>query len=91
MLADRIVKDIPGTRAMHIEATYLGWVDFTGTGLERSDFMKRITEDARIGVSPGPQFGPGGENWVRFNFATPRPVLTEALDRLADAFSDLRG
>ena len=91
LLADRIVKDIPGTRAMHIEATYLGWVDFTGTGLERSDFMKRITEDARIGVSPGPQFGPGGENWVRFNFATPRPVLTEALDRLADAFSDLRG
>ena len=89
LLAERIVRDIPGARPMHVEATYLGWVDFTGTGLERADFMRRITEDANIGVSPGPQFGPGGENWVRFNFATPRPVLSVALDRLKAAFADL--
>ena len=32
----------------------------------------------------------GGETWLRFNFATPRPILQEALGRLDDAFSDLR-
>ena len=46
---------------------------------------------ARIFASPGPQFGPGGETWLRFNFATPRPILDEALDRLDDAFRDIRG
>jgi len=43
-----------------------------------------------IFASPGEQFGPGGESWLRFNFATPRPILAEALDRLDDAFRDLR-
>jgi cystathionine beta-lyase len=49
-----------------------------------------VAKRARIFASPGPQFGPGGETWLRFNFATPRPVLEEALDRLDDAFNDLR-
>lgn len=90
LLAERMPRVVPGARAMHLEATYLGWVDFSGTGLAREDFMKRITLDARLGVSPGPQFGPGGENWVRFNFATPRSRVEEALDRLEVAFADLK-
>lgn len=88
-LAEGIARTIPGARAMHLEATYLGWVDFSGTGLEMEDYMERITKRARIGVSPGPQFGPGGEQWIRFNFAMRRALLDEALDRLAEAFSDL--
>jgi cystathionine beta-lyase len=82
-----IVRAIPGTRSMPLEATYLAWVDFEGTGLERADFMDRITHRARIGVSPGPQFGPGGEMHVRFNFATQRYWIDEALARLAEAFA----
>lgn len=89
LLADRVTRAVPGSRAMHLEATYLGWVDFSGTGLDRPDFMERITGKARLGVSPGPQFGPGGENWVRFNFATPRSIVEEAMNRLEEAFSDL--
>ncbi|MCG6859064.1 MAG: pyridoxal phosphate-dependent aminotransferase [Salaquimonas sp.] len=87
--ASRIARAVPGSRAMHLEATYLGWVDFTGTGLEMEDYMERITQRARIGVSPGPQFGTGGEKWMRFNFAMRRALLDEALDRLETAFSDL--
>jgi cystathionine beta-lyase len=83
-----IVRAIPGTRSMPLEATYLAWVDFEGTGLERADFMDRITHRARIGVSPGPQFGPGGEMHVRFNFATQRHWIDEALARLAEAFAN---
>lgn len=83
-----IVRAIPGTRSMPLEATYLAWVDFEGTGLSRTEIMDRITHRARIGVSPGPQFGPGGEMWVRFNFATPRYWINEALSRLEEAFRD---
>jgi cystathionine beta-lyase len=82
-----IAKAIPGARAMHVEATYLAWVDFSGTSLKQDDYMERITQRARIGVSPGPQFGPGGESFIRFNFATPRQRIDEALERLADAFA----
>ena len=86
----RIEAAAPGARSMHLDGTYLAWVDFSGTGLAPEDVAARVRDRARIFVSPGEQFGPGGETWLRFNFATPRPLLDEALSRLEDAFSDLR-
>lgn len=91
LLDSRIEAAAPGARSMRLDATYLAWVNFSGTGLKAEDVARRVSERARIFVSPGPQFGPGGETWLRFNFATPRPILREALDRLDDAFRDLRG
>src|SRR5213079_847615 len=87
----RIEAAAPGARSMRLDGTYLAWVDFSGTGLTPEDVAARVAKRARIFASPGEQFGPGGKTWLRFNFATPRPVLIEALDRLDDAFRDLRG
>ncbi len=81
----------PGSWSMPLAATYLAWVDFSGTGLTPSLVEDRVKSAARIFASPGTQFGPGGESWLRFNIATPRLILEEALDRLDDAFRDLRG
>lgn len=89
-LDKRIEAAAPGARSMRLDATYLAWVDFAGTGLSPEEVASRIKDRARIFASPGEQFGPGGASWLRFNFATPRPILDEALGRLEDAFSDLR-
>lgn len=86
----RIEAAAPGARSMRLAATYLAWVDFSGTGLPAEGVTSRVKNRARIFASPGSQFGPGGESWLRFNFATPRPILDEALGRLEDAFRDLR-
>jgi len=86
----RIEAAAPGARSMRLDATYLAWVDFSGTGLAAAEVAARVKDRARIAVGPGPQFGPGGETWLRFNFATPRPILEEALGRLDEAFQDLR-
>ena len=87
----RIEAAAPGARSMHLDATYLAWVNFSGTGRTAKDIASRVADRARIFASPGPQFGPGGDTWLRFNFATPRPILEEALERLEDAFADVRG
>src|SRR5580693_3603275 len=86
----RIEALAPGARSMRLAATYLAWVDFSATGLPPEEVAARVKNRARIFASPGPQFGPGGETWLRFNFATPRPILEDALARLGDAFLDLR-
>jgi cysteine-S-conjugate beta-lyase len=86
----RIQAAAPGSRSMRLDSTYLAWVDFSGTGLSTADVASRVAQHARIFASPGPQFGPGGETWLRFNFATPRPILEEAIGRLEDAFKDVR-
>lgn len=90
LVDERVNKAIPGARPMRLDATYLAWVDFRGTGLPAADVAARVAKGARIFASPGPQFGPGGEGWLRLNFATPRPILDEALGRLEEAFRDLR-
>ncbi len=87
----RIETAAPGARSMRLDGTYLAWVDFSATGLTPQDVASRVAQRARIYVSPGEQFGPGGDAWLRFNFATPRPILEDALGRLDDAFADLRG
>jgi cystathionine beta-lyase len=86
----RIQAAAPGARSMRLAATYLAWVDFSGTSLAPEEVAARVKNRARIFASPGAQFGPGGETWLRFNFATPRPILEEALGRLENAFQDLR-
>lgn len=90
LLHQGIERAVPGARAMPLQATYLSWVDFAGTGLAAHDVAARIKERARIFASPGQQFGPGGENRLRFNFATPHSRVEEAVARIESAFGDLR-
>jgi len=90
LLHARIEAAAPGARAMRLDATYLAWVNFSNTGLSPEDVASRVKDRARIFASPGPQFGPGGDTWLRFNFATPRPILMEALARLDEAFQGAR-
>ncbi|NUR85945.1 MAG: aminotransferase class I/II-fold pyridoxal phosphate-dependent enzyme [Nonomuraea sp.] len=57
------------------EATYLAWLpsDRDADTLER---------EAKVLLSDGSVFGPGGEGHVRLNFATGEDTLKEILDRL---------
>ena len=89
-LFDEGIAAIPGLASMPLEATYLAWVDFSGTGMSRAEFTARVERDARIAANHGPSFGTGGESWLRFNLATPRSRVAEAVARLRQAFSDLQ-
>ena len=89
-LFDAAINAIPGLASMPLEATYLGWVDFTGTGMTMAEFTRRVEAEARIAVNHGPSFGSGGESFLRFNLATPRSVLQQAATRLTQAFGDLQ-
>jgi len=87
---DAGVNAIPGLRSMPLEATYLSWVDFAGTGMSRADFTARVEQNAQIAANHGPTFGTGGETFLRFNIALPRPRIQDAVARLQSAFSDLQ-
>ena len=89
-LFDRAIDTIPGLKSMPLEGTYLAWVDFSGTGMEEKEFIYRVQDKANIAVNHGSTFGAGGENFLRFNLATPRTLIVEATKRLEEAFSDLQ-
>ena len=87
---DAGINAIPGLASMKMEATYLAWVDFSGTGMAREEFTDRVSKEAKIAVNQGPTFGSGGENFLRFNLATPRAHVEEAVKRMQAAFGDLQ-
>ncbi|MFE3453476.1 MalY/PatB family protein [Nonomuraea sp. NPDC059194] len=70
-----IASRVPGYVAP--EATYLAWLD-----LGRPGMTEVLEREARILVSDGAAFGPGGETFVRINFATSTGIVSEVLDRL---------
>lgn len=84
---DAGIAAIPGLCSMPLEATYLAWVDFAGTGMTPAEFGARV-KGAGIAASSG--FGAGDESFLRFNFATRRALVKEAVARLQKAFGDLQ-
>lgn len=63
------------------EGTYLAWLDCRALGWtpEPAEFL---LDRGRVKLSPGPSFDPGGDGFVRLNFATSHVVLVELLRRI---------
>ena len=89
-LFDEGIARIPGLRSTQLEATYLAWVDFSGTGMTAAEFIDRVQKTAKIATNYGSSFGTGGETYLRFNIACPRAHVVEAVARLEKAFADLQ-
>lgn len=65
------------------EATYLGWLDLREFDL--SDPRRHLLERAGVATTAGEEHGTGGEGFVRINFASPLPVVLDALERITGA------
>lgn len=89
-IVDATIAKIPGVTSMPLQATYLSWVDFSNTGMDPADYIDRVQNKAKIAANYGDTFGTGGETFLRFNFATQRAILIDAMERLENAFSDLQ-
>ena len=82
LLADLVGRHLPQVRYRPPDGTYLAWLDCTALDLPDSPGAL-VTDRAHITVVDGPEFGTGGAGAFRFNFATPQPVLTEMVERIA--------
>ena len=87
---DAGIAAIPGLKSMPLEATYLSWVNFADTGMAPAEFKARVEQGAMIAANHGETFGSGGESYLRFNIATPRANVEQAVERLQKAFADLQ-
>ncbi len=68
------------------QGTYLAWLDFRDTRASESP-QELLLNEARIALSPGPDFGKSGKGWARLNFATRPEILEEILRRIDATFS----
>jgi cysteine-S-conjugate beta-lyase len=84
LLAGLLGRHLPEVRYRPPDGTYLAWFDCAAMDLPDSP-GELVTSRAQLTVVDGPAFGEGGAGSFRFNFATPQPVLTEMVERMAAA------
>ena len=74
------IASTPGLSMAHVEATYLAWIDFGGSGLERP--FHALLETG-VALSEGAALGDATH--LRLNFGCPRATLEEILQRVRAA------
>jgi len=79
-ILEHCVDEIPGLAMAHVEGTYLGWIDARSLQV---DDPATFFETHGLGLSNGVDFD--GYGFVRFNFACPRDLLLEGIERLKKA------
>lgn len=90
----RFVEDycrehIPGVRPLRPQASFLVWLNCRGLGLNHDKLLELFIDKAHLALNDGEMFGPGGEGFMRLNVGTPRSVLRQALEQLAEAVNEL--
>jgi cystathionine beta-lyase len=83
-LASYTAANLPGLRLTRMEGTYLAWLDCRGSGIPGTPF-EFFLKEAKVALNDGAEFGKGGGGFVRLNFACPRKILQEALERMKHA------
>ena len=78
----RDLNEIPGFRCPTPEGAFYAWVDISGTGSSAEEICKVMLEDAGVAAIAGAAFGPVGEKFVRFSFASSVANLREAAVRI---------
>lgn len=82
---DLLAEFIPGATTTVPEGTYLALVDFTAFGLQAPGEFFRAK--AGVATTEGRLCGAAAAGMVRFNLAMPRPILAQAVERMAAALA----
>ncbi len=89
---DKFLKEnCPKVKAVIPEASFLVWLDFRGLVLCQKDLMNMLLEKAHLALNDGSMFGEQGVGFMRLNVGTPRCVLKEALEHIAEAVKSVCG
>ena len=83
-----LTERLPKVKMTELEGTYLIWLDFKAYGLTDRELNQRIIQKAGLWLDSGEIFGLTGEGFQRINIACPRSILTEALEKLANALEE---
>lgn len=86
LLAELVAEHLPGVDVTMPEGTYIAMLDFRKTGLT-GDLGEWFREHAGVAMTDGAACGVAAIGFTRFVFAMPRPLMAEAIRRIAAALA----
>lgn len=79
-----VKERIPQIQVVPSHATYLLWLDCSGTAGSAMEVAQYIRNKTGLYLSEGSQYGNCGKNFLRLNIACPRSTLEDGLKRLQE-------
>jgi aminotransferase len=76
------INDIDGISCKDPKGAFYLFANIQSTGLDSRTFATKLLEQEKMLVIPGVGFGPGGEGFVRFCYATNDENINEGIQRL---------
>ncbi len=76
------LRRMPGVTVPEPEGAFYLFPKIDGL-TDSFDFCKRLLLETKVGIAPGVAFGAGGEGNVRICYAVEKPILEDAMERLA--------
>ena len=81
-LKEFFAKHLPQLPVIHLESTYLVWVDCSVLQQSSTVIAEALLKKANVRINPGAIYGDGGEGFIRINIACPCEMLAKGLDRI---------
>ncbi len=76
----RGLNSIPGFSCQTPLGAFYAWPNITETGLSSQNIATHLLREAGVACLPGTAFGPRGEGYLRFSYASSLETISEAMD-----------
>jgi aspartate/methionine/tyrosine aminotransferase len=87
---DAIVKglnSIPNFSCLTPEGAFYTFPNIQKTGMTSREMADHLLKEAGVCCLPGSSFGPSGEGYIRFSYATSVEIINEAVQKIRESFT----
>ncbi|MBM4330887.1 MAG: pyridoxal phosphate-dependent aminotransferase [Deltaproteobacteria bacterium] len=84
------LKEIEGMIVPYPQGAFYIFADVRAFGMTSWDLTLHLLQEGHVVVSPGSYYGPGGEGYIRFSYATPKEEILIGLEGIKKALKEIR-
>lgn len=84
-----IISQMEGWSMMDMDASYLPWIDISGSGYNMHEIANMMASEAGVIVGVGDDYVQNAENYLRLNLGTSKKMVTEAMTRMYDVWNKI--
>lgn len=86
LLQTLVNEELPDVHCVKPYGGYFGWLDLRALNI-KDDLAELFMTHGKIAIASGHLYGPGGNGFIRINFATSSEIVTEAVKRIKTAIA----
>ncbi|MFX1560997.1 MAG: pyridoxal phosphate-dependent aminotransferase [Promethearchaeota archaeon] len=87
----RGLNEVPGFTCKTPLGAFYAWPNISETGMKSQEMASLLLQQTGVACLPGTAFGPGGEGYLRFSYATSMETISEAIDCIKDSSTSWTG